>query len=220
MVLVVLELKISLPCKPELHHRRRRWITTCLGNAGGLGGLWAAQHGRKAMLPVLNLPPSAPSATAIAGISSTMWKILRKIIAEALRKTALFLIYYLEKEELKSNHLSGSNEGGGLRCSVQGPEVPGQAFQQRGLAQLGSWAEFPAVFLPPSLASQGHLQQAPEPLWPSTLAARGASAFGQRSSPAWGKLQSTWTLKLVAGRETSFLTGPVQPFVPSHQKVN
>lgn len=43
--------------------------------------------------PVLNLPPSAASATAIAGVSSAVQKILRKIIAEALQKTALFLTH-------------------------------------------------------------------------------------------------------------------------------
>lgn len=84
-MLVALELKISQPCKPELHHRRRR------GNAGGLDGLWPAQRGRKAVLPVLNLPPSAALATAIAGVSCTQWEILSKIIAGALQKTALFL---------------------------------------------------------------------------------------------------------------------------------
>lgn len=92
-MLVELELKISLPCKLELHDRRRRGITICLGDAGGLGGLGAAWHGRKAALPVLNLPPSAASATAIAGVSSAVQKILRKIIAEALQKTALFVTH-------------------------------------------------------------------------------------------------------------------------------
>lgn len=52
---------------------------------------------------VLNLPPTAASATATAGVSCAMGKdvihgILRKIAAGALQKTALFLTHLLTRK--------------------------------------------------------------------------------------------------------------------------
>lgn len=105
----------------------------------------AARHGGKAALPPRNLPPlAAPPQFALG--SSSCWRQLchPKAFEENCSWSSAdncFVSDSLtnwEKEEEKNNHPSGSNEGEGLRSSAEGPEVPGQAFPQRGLAQPGS----------------------------------------------------------------------------------
>lgn len=165
--------------------------------------------------------PSLHEQAVVAGVSCDMQKLLRKIMAGALQTAALFLTHWLtRKRRIKKYSSVCIQRRRRIKKQCLGPRGTWTSISAEGISTAGlmswvsSWFASPISGPPGS----GHLQKAPGALRPSTRspAPGGASASGQRCPPSRGKLQLVLTQKLMAGRGTSFLTGPVQPSVPSY----